>query len=115
MHKNQLAAETHRFIRLLDADNSILRHTIADLYSLQSAPTDKKRANIHIDVRGLGFPLTAALLEHAKRRLRFAMIRTSTRIKRVVVRFSDTNALGGSDDKSCRIQVAMRNYITGSA
>ena len=70
---------------------------------------------MHIDVRGLGFPLTAALLEHAKRRLRFAMIRTSTRIKRVVVRFSDTNAPGGSDDKSCRIQVDMRNYITGSA
>ena len=105
--RKQFRVAISRVIRLIDTDNSILRNSVADLHSLQSAPTDKKRTNVHIDVQGLGFPLTAALLEHTKRRLRFAMTRTSARIKRVVVRLSDSTALRGSVDKCCRIQVHM--------
>ena len=50
---------------------------------------------MRIDVQGLGFPLTAALLNHTERRLRFALTRTSDRISRVVVRLGDSNGPRG--------------------
>ena len=60
---------------------------------------------MRIDVQGLGFPLTAALLNHTERRLRFALTRTSDRIMRVVVRLGDANGPRGGEDKFCRMQV----------
>ena len=64
---------------------------------------------MRIDIQGLGFPLTAALLEHTERRLRFALTRTSARIKRVVVRLGDTNGPRGGEDKFCKIQVVLEH------
>ena len=60
---------------------------------------------MRIDVQGLGFPLTAALLNHTERRLRFALTRTSDRIRRVVVRLGDANGPRGGEDKFCRLQI----------
>ena len=60
---------------------------------------------MRIDVQGLGFPLTAALLNHTERRLRFALTRTSDRISRVVVRLGDANGPRGGEDKYCRMQI----------
>lgn len=65
------------------------------------------RLSIRIDIQCLGFPLTAALVDHTERRLRFALTRTSNRIKRVLVRLGDTNGPRGGQDKFCKIQVAL--------
>ena len=63
---------------------------------------------MRIDVQGLGFPLTAALLNHTERRLRFALTRTSDRIMRVVVRLGDANGPRGGEDKFCRMQIYLQ-------
>ena len=60
---------------------------------------------MRIDVQGLGFPLTPALLNYTERRLRFALTRTSDRISRVVVRLGDANGPRGGEDKFCRMQI----------
>ena len=62
---------------------------------------------MRIEIQGLGFPLTAALLDHTERRLRFALTRTRDRIKRVVVRLGDINGPRAGEDKFCRIQVVL--------
>jgi len=63
---------------------------------------------MRIDVQGLGFPLTPALLSHTERRLRFALTRSSDRIMRVVVRLGDTNGPRGGEDKFCRMQIHLQ-------
>ncbi|MES2840827.1 HPF/RaiA family ribosome-associated protein [Hydrogenophaga sp.] len=60
---------------------------------------------MNIDIHSQGFPLTSALADHAKRRLRFVLTRHSDRIQRVVVRVGDENGPRGGVDKFCRIQV----------
>ena len=60
---------------------------------------------MNIDIQSLGFPITAALSEHARRRLRFVLTRRSDRVQRVVVRLGDENGPRGGVDKFCRIQV----------
>ena len=58
-----------------------------------------------VDIQSLGFPITVALADHAKRRLRFVLTRHSDRIQRVVVRLGDENGPRGGVDKFCRIRV----------
>lgn len=60
---------------------------------------------MHVDIQSQGFPLTSALADHARRRLRFVLTRHSDRIQRVVVRLGDENGPRGGVDKFCRIQV----------
>lgn len=63
---------------------------------------------MNVEIQTQGFPLTSALAEHAKRRLRFVLTRHSDRIQRVVVRLGDENGPRGGVDKCCRIQVHLR-------
>ena len=60
---------------------------------------------MNFDIQSQGFPLTAALAEHSRRRLRFVLTRQSDRVQRVVVRLGDENGPRGGVDKFCRIQV----------
>ena len=60
---------------------------------------------MNIDIQSLGFSITAALSEHAKRRLQFVLTRHSGCIQRVVMRVGDENGPRGGVDKFCRIQV----------
>lgn len=60
-----------------------------------------------IDIQSLGFPITSALANYARRRLRFVLVRRSDRIQRVVVRLGDENGPRGGVDKYCRIQVRL--------
>lgn len=69
--------------------------------------TDKEGPSMRIDIQGRGFSLTAPLLDHTQRRLRFALTRSSDRIKRVVVRLGNTNGARGGTDMFCRIQVVL--------
>ena len=64
---------------------------------------------MHIDIQSLGFPITGALTNHARRRLQFVLTRRSDRIQRVVVRLGDENGPRGGVDKFCRIQVRLLN------
>lgn len=64
---------------------------------------------MRIEIQGPEFALTAALLDHTERRLRFALTRTSDRITRVVVRLGDTSAPRGGADKFCRMQVYLEH------
>ena len=60
---------------------------------------------MNIDIQSLGFPTTAPLADHARRRLRFGLTRHSDRIRRIVVRLGDVNGPRGGEDKFCRIRV----------
>ena len=63
---------------------------------------------MRIDIKGSGFPITAALMDHTERRLRFALTRSSDRIVRVAVLVGDSNGPRGGEDKFCRIQIHLR-------
>lgn len=64
---------------------------------------------MRIDIQARGFPLTAGLLDHTERRLRFAFARSGDRIKRVVIRLGDTNGPRGGEDKFCRMRVYLEH------
>ena len=64
---------------------------------------------MNFDIQSLGFPITAALSDHARRRLRFGLTRHGDRIQRIVVRLGDENGPRGGVDKFCRIQVYLVN------
>jgi len=51
---------------------------------------------VKVDVRSQGFPTTAALADHARRRVRFVLTRHSDRIQRVVVRLGEESGRAAS-------------------
>ena len=63
---------------------------------------------MRIDIKGSGFPLTAALMDHTERRLRFALTRRDDRIVRVAVLVGDNNGPRGGTDKFCRIRILLK-------
>ena len=64
---------------------------------------------MHIDIRTHGFPLTAALRDHAARRLRFALARTGEDIRSVTLTLGDVNGPRGGCDKTCHVRIARHN------
>ncbi len=63
---------------------------------------------MRVDSQSQGFSLTAPLLDHTQRRLRFTLTRSGDRIRRAKVRLGDMNGPRGGEDKVCKIQV----YLT---
>ena len=63
---------------------------------------------MRIDIKGSGFPITTALMDHTERRLRFALTRSSDRIVRVAVLVGDSNGPRGGEDKFCRIKIHLK-------
>jgi len=61
-----------------------------------------------IDIRGSCFPVTAALMDHAERRLRFALSRRCDRIVRVAVLVGDSNGPRGGTEAFCRIRILLK-------
>lgn len=62
---------------------------------------------MQIDVQALGFELTPALCEHAKRRLHLALRRSDAQVSRPSVRLSDLNGPRGGEDKRCQVRIAL--------
>jgi len=60
-----------------------------------------------IQIRWRNVEVTEVLRTRVERRLRFALSRFGERIGRVLLRFSDTNGLGGDVDKRCQINVGL--------
>jgi ribosome-associated translation inhibitor RaiA len=65
--------------------------------------------NMHLEIKGVGYPLTAALLTHTERQLRFAFDPTSGRVERVVVSLGGLKGPHGGREKFCRIQVHLQD------
>ena len=63
---------------------------------------------MRIDIKGSGFPITTALMDHTERRLRFALTRSSDRIVRVAVLVGDSNGPRGGEDKFCRRHIHLK-------
>jgi len=63
---------------------------------------------MRIDIKGSGFPVSTALMNHVERRLRFALTRRCDRIVRVAVLVGDSNGPRGGTDKFCRIQILLK-------
>ena len=59
------------------------------------------------DIQCRGFPATAALTDHVRRRLGFGLARHSTRVSRVQVLLDDTIAPSRGVDGCCRIRVQL--------
>lgn len=62
---------------------------------------------MQIDIHARGFPLTEALREHVRRRLRFALGTMSGRLRRLSVRMADENGPRGGVDKRCALRVSL--------
>lgn len=58
-------------------------------------------------IHARGFKLSKGLAEHIKRRLQFALSRSSDQIRRVQVRLADVNGPRGGVDKRCSIEVQL--------
>lgn len=64
---------------------------------------------MRIVIRTLGFSTTGGLRAHVERRVAFALDRYVERVARVSVRMGDVNGPRGGRDKSCRVEVLVRD------
>ena len=62
---------------------------------------------MNFSIRGRHIELTAALLGHVERRLRFALSRFGQKIRQVAVQLLDLNDPRGGLDKQCRVTVTL--------
>jgi putative sigma-54 modulation protein len=62
---------------------------------------------MNFSIRGRHIELTAALLAHVERRLRFALSRFGQQIRQVAVQLLDLNDPRGGLDKQCRVTVTL--------
>ncbi len=75
---------------------------------------------MNLDIRGLGFDPTPAVLQHAERRLAFVLARFTPLIRAVTMRLGNLDAPRGGLDKRCRVaavmegQGALRTEATGA-
>lgn len=69
---------------------------------------------MNIQIRAVGIPSSEALSEHTERRIAFALSRFSTRLDRILVRFSDLNGPKGGPDKVCQVDLQVKGLGTAS-
>ena len=62
---------------------------------------------MEVEVRIQGTDLADAVRNYAARRLHFALGRFASRIRRIVVRISDTNGVRGGIDQCCHISAEL--------
>lgn len=62
---------------------------------------------MRVGIQGRHIELTAPLLAHVERRLRFALSRFEQRIRQVAVQVTDLNGPRGGLDKQCRVTVTL--------
>jgi ribosome-associated translation inhibitor RaiA len=67
---------------------------------------------MQIVIQTRGFPLTEALENRVRTRLRFNISRLAGRVRRVIVRLSDINGPRGGVDKRCLIEVRLDGLST---
>ena len=60
---------------------------------------------MELNVRGLNFDLTDAILAHVRRRLHEGLAHYAPRLRGVTVRVSDVNGPRGGVDKRCHLEV----------
>ena len=63
--------------------------------------------SVQIDIQARNFSLTDAMRNHAERRLQFALTRSDSHIRCVVLRLSDINGPRGGADKRCHLKVIL--------
>lgn len=64
---------------------------------------------MNIVIRARGFSITGGLRAHVERRVAFALDRYADRVARVGVAIGDVNGPRGGRDKSCRVEVLVRD------
>jgi putative sigma-54 modulation protein len=62
---------------------------------------------MNFSIRGRHIELTAALLAHVERRLRFTLSRFGQKIRQVAVQLWDLNGPPGGLDRRCRVTVTL--------
>ena len=60
-----------------------------------------------LGIRGRHMVLTAPLLAHVERRLRFALSRFEQKIRQIAVQVTDLNGPRGGFEKQCRVTVTL--------
>jgi len=63
-----------------------------------------------LNISGQSLTVDAAISEHVKRRLGFALGQFGDRIGRVTVHLTDANAPWGAEDKRCRVVVEVLGH-----
>jgi ribosomal subunit interface protein len=66
---------------------------------------------MHADIRTQGFDLTDGIRDHTRRRLAYALGRSTHHVNRVAVLLADINGPRGGVDKRCRIRVRLAPYL----
>ncbi len=66
---------------------------------------------MRIDIQGPGMALTGEILDYAERRVRFALTRSRSRIKRVSVRLDEGRGVRTDGDNGCRLQVYLKHAV----
>jgi ribosomal subunit interface protein len=70
---------------------------------------------VQVEIRTRGFTVTPGLRAHVERRLQFALDRYDERIAGIRVILRDVNGPRGGPDKSCRVEVQLRDAGTARA
>ena len=64
---------------------------------------------MELQVRGHGRPITPSLIDHTRRRVRYALDRFAPELRRVDVRLSDLNGPRGGVDQRCRVSLILEH------
>src|SRR4028119_1197276 len=80
-------------------------------------PQRRRPLVMELNVRGLNFDLTDAILGHVRQRLADGLAHYAPRLRGVTVRVSDVNGPRGGMDKRCHLEVTVpgAGAVSGAA